>query len=343
MSRRLMFLMLACLLFVGCNKRHHTITRGFYYWRTGYALSAYERNRLRDIQVKALYLRCFDVDWDEATQQPKPLGIVRFNTPPDTGFNYTPVVFITQKAIAKLTLRQTRQLASDVMRLVRELCQNNNLSTKEIQIDCDWTSSCREVYFSLLKEIRKQPFLQDKLLSCTIRLHQVKFRMNSGIPPVDRGLLMCYNIGNLKQPGAHNSILDAGLAKNYLKDVGSYPLKLDVALPLFRWCVQFHDGKMIGILRDVSPEDIAATPFFKHSNANLYHCEKDTDWQDYNFRVGDEIRTETPSISDLNAVADFTAEAVRNDSLAVLFFQADSLTLSYYTTHELEAIYHHYH
>ncbi len=68
--------------------------------------------------------------------------------------------------------------------------QSNEAGTpppREIQIDCDWTERTRNAYFQLLTALKREPFLQGKILSATIRLHQVKYVQRSGIPPADRG------------------------------------------------------------------------------------------------------------------------------------------------------------
>ena len=67
------------------------------------------------------------------------------------------------------------------------------------------------------------------MLSATIRLHQLKFIGESGIPPVDKGLLMCYNMGDLHRLRISNSILETAELKKYIKQLSVYPLKLDVA------------------------------------------------------------------------------------------------------------------
>lgn len=337
--------LLYCLLLLAaaCNRRHHVVNRSFYYWKTGFSLHSYECSRLRDLQCRTIYLRCFDVDWDEKQQTPKPVATVHVQEAPDKTFAYVPVVFITQKAIARITPQDIPQLAAHICQLTDQLLRSNQLSFKELQIDCDWTATSRDHYFALLTALRQQPLLQHKTLSCTIRLHQVKYRLRSGVPPVDRGLLMCYNLGDLRMPGTRNSILNAQLAKDYLSGAGSYPLPLDVALPLFRWCVQFRDGKMKGILRDVPPETLVQQSLFRQQQQNVYTCLADTVWEGYHFQTGDEVRIEAPAIKDIQEVATFTARQIRNDTLSVILFHADSVTLSKYSHDEIEAIYNAYH
>ena len=80
------------------------------------------------------------------------------------------------------------------------------------------------------------------MLSATIRLHQVKYYKQAGIPPVDRGMLMFYNMGKLNALTAENSIYNSNDAAGYIETVDDYPLKLDLALPAFSWAVHFRNS-----------------------------------------------------------------------------------------------------
>lgn len=338
MQHMILFACIA-LLMTGCRiKPHHTVTPAVYYWKTVFAPTAYERMRLIDAGCNRMYVRCFDVSRDPATGAPKPVGVIRNLAGADASFRYIPVVFITQDVLRGLSAAETNTLAGQIASLVQSIFSPLPVPD-EIQIDCDWTTTTRDAYFSLLTALRRQPFMAGKSLSCTIRLHQIKYRLRSGIPPADRGLLMCYNMGSLKQPGSHNSIIDVPLAKSYLGDLDSYPLQMDVALPLFSWCLQFREGHLKGILRDVPPDAIINSPLFTNEGGPLFSCTADTVWHDYPFQKGDVVRVETSRQADVLELARYTAKSVRNDSLRVILFHSDSLTLAKHPTDDLEAIY----
>ena len=171
------------------------------------------------------------------------------------------------------------------------------------------------------------------------RMHQVKYRLRTGIPPVDMGLLMCYNMGDLKRPGAHNSILDPRLAKDYLGELKLYPLALDVALPLFSWCLQFRAERLVGILRNIAPEQIEHSALFQQAGKKLFQCTADSVWMGYSFRSGDVVRIEQPGRDDIREMAAYTARNIKNDSLRIVLFHSDSLTLSKYPDHEINAVF----
>lgn len=285
-----------------------------------------------------VYLRLFDVDTDPRATDAYPVGLVRMKRQADTLLQYVPVIFITQRTLHKLSPQRMQGLAHKIANLTEATCRDAGIEPHEVQIDCDWTAGTREKYFHLLSALKKEPFLAGKTLSCTIRLYQVKYTTSSGIPPVDRGALMCYNVGNLKKPGTQNSILDAELAEKYLSHMDTYPLSLDIALPLFSWSLLFRGGQFAGILRDVDVADIESSKLFGETEDRRYRSLYDTNWMGQSFAKGDMIRYETSEPLEILSVAKYTSQHVHNDSLRVIFFSCDSLTLSKHSVHDLEKV-----
>ena len=141
-------------------------------------------------------------------------------------FRVIPTVFITNECIKKIDSSQIKTLAGNVYNLVQDIINTHGFnSIKEIQFDCDWTASTRSNYFLLLEKFNALWKDSGIPVSATIRLHQVKFMSRTGVPPVKKGLLMCYNMGNLKNPATGNSIIEtAELEKLYRN-----PLRLSAA------------------------------------------------------------------------------------------------------------------
>jgi hypothetical protein len=332
-------LILWCFLMLSCKHVPHQVTRGFYYWKTAYKPTSAEIQTLHQLQCTRIYVRLFDVDWNAANNAAVPVAPIRISKQLDTSFVYIPVVFITQGALTRMSDTGIAALAGNIASVTQQVCNAANIHPPEIQIDCDWTGTMKDKYFNLLCSIKHQPYLAGKTLSCTIRMHQAKYTKQSGIPPVDKGLLMCYNMGDLKRYNTRNSIIDMEQAKLYLKYLDTYPLPLDVALPLFRWCLLFRDGRFKGILRDVQPEDISANSLFAQEQGNIYRSTTDSSWSGYYFRMGDIIRTEGPSNTALEEMANYTAVHIKNRVVNVVFFDCDSLILSKYPVDELEKIY----
>ena len=82
-------------------------------------------------------------------------------------------------------------LAKKTFDFIAQINSKNKISCQEIQIDCDWTKSTKDKYFYLLKKIKE---LSKKEISCTLRLYPYKYPEIMGVPPVDKAMLMCYNL-----------------------------------------------------------------------------------------------------------------------------------------------------
>ncbi|MBK8088373.1 MAG: hypothetical protein IPK31_10730 [Chitinophagaceae bacterium] len=216
----------------------------------------------------------------------------------------------------------------------------------EFQLDCDWTVSTKNNYFLLVKEVKRLiradhlSFADSALLSATIRLHQVKYRSKSGIPEIDKGLLMCYNMGNLKNPATKNSILDTEELKKYLNGLNSYPLPLDIALPLFSWTVYFSNNTYKGIVSNISKDELTAAA--GQWKDNLFTFSKDTVLKNIPFQKNDQLRLEESTKNELLQTANYVAGKLssKNKTPVVLFYHLDELILNKHPQHELETLFH---
>jgi hypothetical protein len=323
---RILFLIpgiLLLCLFTECNpKKEHKISTAFYYWKTNLHINVEELSTLNGTGASTIYLRLFDVDWDQRKQKAVPMGILQADTTQAGSLQYIPVVYITQACLTRLQEQDIPGLSAHIHALINNLCTQYNLNPKEIQIDCDWTKNSAQVYFSLLKQLKSEAYFSTRLLSCTIRLHQVKFTAMSGIPPVDKGMLMVYNMGNLTRYGGHNSILEVEEAKDYLKHISIYPLPLDVALPVYHWAALFEHTRFKGITYNISKTDFNSAGITQKEN-NLYLILQDTVVGGYRFKKGQEIRFEEPDKNDLEQIGTYIGKRIKDSTYRIAFFHLD--------------------
>lgn len=335
-------IVIACILLIACKQpSNKKIGIGFYYWKTNLHLSNYEKGRLDSLSCKTLYVRFFDIDWNDDAKKPTPIAINKFEPSEQKAYSIVPVIFITQDLLNKIPTGEMVTLVQNFTNLLYEKCIQAKVTPTEIQVDCDWTVRNKQKFFHLLNLCKNQPFFKGKILSCTIRLHQIRYYQRTGIPPVDRGLLMCYNMGNLHFPGDNNSILDVNVAKSYLGNLKKYPLALDVAFPLFSWSLLYDEqNRFMGILHEVGENDLKNSTIFEHQGKTLYQIKADTLWRGYNLRRNETIRYESCEIQELCKLSDYISTNINNPSYSLLFYHLDSTVLSKYTTNELEKIYH---
>ena len=217
-------------LAVGCARTPEP-GRAFYYWRTVFTLSEAERAALRDDRVARLYVRFFDVVNEGSSGKAWPVGRIAFHDPLPKGVEVVPVVFIANQVLQAKP--DTSDLAAKVWTLVSSTARDAGAPFSELQVDCDWSDGTRDAFFAFCRALRACCLAGHARLSATIRLHQVKYKGRTGVPPVDRGALMFYNTGRITAKGGRCSIFNAEDAARYTSFLESYPLPLDVALAVF--------------------------------------------------------------------------------------------------------------
>lgn len=328
-------LVLFLLAAVGCKNSPapNSNNRGFYYWKTSFELNDSMGQMLHQWQVGHLFVRLFDVSWDNESLRVVPVGLLNRKGPFPEGVKVTPVVFITVEALRHTHADNVHRLAAQLANLAKKITEGfGPILTNEVQVDCDWTMQTKETYFALLDALRKEAFFAGKMLTVTIRLHQVKYINESGIPPADRGLLMCYNMGTLRDPAAKNSIIDPATFQSYTGRLPKYPLPLDIALPLFDWWVWFRQNQYYGLVHAGRlPEELAfgRTTVFS----------EDTLINGYQFLAGDWLRHENSPIAAIEKIINLLPEKLKEGRTKLLLFHLDETSLKNYSIHEIEDFY----
>lgn len=229
----------------------HKAVNSVYYWRTTFTISQYESDFLKNHKIGRLYVRMFDVIKGETF--PEPNATIKFITKPDSNIEIIPTLFITVEAIKQAAEKKEgiTMLADKIVKRVNAMCSWNEINNwKEIQLDCDWNATTREHFFNLCYDVKKS-LGKDKLLSSTIRLHQLQ----QEAPPVDYGVLMIYNTDDFSNYDTNNSILNNNTVEAYLCKEQKCRIPLDIALPIFQWDIFFKDGKFERIARKYEQAD----------------------------------------------------------------------------------------
>ena len=312
-----------CFSFIGCNIKNHTPEQSsFYYWKTSYKLSAYEKTFLHDRHVKKIYLHCFDVV--DKNNIAVPEGVLLWKDTLQPHIKYIPVVNIDNHLLSSADTATVRSLADKVMALCRQIFDTKKLPVDEIQIDCDWTKNSQTNYFFLLQYLTQQHLS----VSATLRLYPYKYRNELGIPPVDFVSVMCYNMGNMKNENAENSILNLKDLEAYLSGKDSYPKPLNVALPLFGWNLLFRQHQLKGILYNAPALPSTKWKQFKDQS---YICSENhyDSLCGQEFYRDDVLRIEQISKRDLNEALDLIRHHLKNTKNEIVYFDLDSNKIQY--------------
>ncbi|MGX5817732.1 hypothetical protein ACWKWU_06035 [Chitinophaga lutea] len=328
------------LLLSACAREPRTVKPAFYWWKNRLQLSAAEQQAMAVTAAKTLYVRMFDVDIDAQTRMPVPVAPADLREPLPDSVDMVPVIFIMNTVWNNADSSLPRKLAENVAGLLARQCGTRTI--REVQLDCDWTRSSRQAYFAFLEALRATPFVTGKTLSVTVRMHQVKYLSSSGIPPADKGLLMCYNMGRLREWNDQNSILNMDDLKAYTgRDrITKYPLPLDLGLPLFEWCVLFRNREYAGLLRNISHTQLNDGNTFRRNDKRRYTVLKDTTVSGYPLRRGETLRYEDSPMPLLRDAARYlSAQRQGRHDPAIILFHLDSTILTNHPAHELEELY----
>ena len=315
-----------------------------YYWRTTFSLSEEEKDFLMTHGVNRIYMRFFDVEWVYSAkngEEVAPEATIRFNDTVPAEIDIVPTVYITTSAMEKMQTKE-KEYAEKIYKRVNAICKQNNIAFKEIQLDCDWTKGTRQPFFRLCEAMKRQ-LDSTKSLSSTIRLHQ----LIQSPPPVDKGVLMVYNTGNLMEMTSDNSIFSRKDIEPYLRDnrLAEYSLPLDVAYPAYGWSVVYYPKEdKYYFDRIMRRTDFSRYPDLKRIASNLYEATSEVDFSEdetvydkvyKNYR----IRVERPSASEIIEVKQMIDRQLKSKPHNNILYHLDESQLSHYSDNEISKIY----
>jgi hypothetical protein len=344
------------------------VVRSFCYWKTNHDTNGADDSLAKSMQVKHMYVRFFDVDWNPYADEPQPVATIRSVNWDGEQLEITPSIFVTNEVVLLASKNQLDSLADRIKKRVASVLEEYQteqarskayqiaqkrydsgsgnhkvwpntdsitkiekgkikLNCKEILIDCDWSEKSKKNYFYLLQKL-KLSFPQ-YALSATVRLWQYKYRAKAGIPPVNKGLLMCYNLTSPTDHTTENSIGTSKEVEDYITQDG-YALPLDIALPLYSWSVVFRGNQFKGILSDYDAF-VTDTNRFKKVSATRYLFQDDILIGDSYFRNGDEIRVEKISDAEIKKmIAVLKSKIEITNQTKVTFFSFDKKYINDY-------------
>lgn len=308
---------LSAVLLTTCHTASpYPVTPAFYCWQTTLALSPTQREYLEQTGVKKLYVKVADVGLDPGTREIIPYAQLHMgDTTGLSKFDIAGVVFITNEVFYRVTPEQIDFLAGKIAALFKPLAPLQLPGGRhECQIDCDWTEGTRVAFFHFLKVLRTK-IASGTCLSATIRLHQYKFPDRTGVPPVDRGMLMCYNTGDVEAAETNNSIFDSEAVKKYVSGAAQkYPLPLDLALPVFSWILVYRADELWKIIPG------------KHESFPQGALASGTFLEGHYLRPGDWLRRESISVDLLKKAAYLAASTDLAEDATLAFFSLETTT-----------------
>lgn len=308
------------LLLTSCaDKTAEVKTRAMYYWNTTFRIDAQKERFLAEHKVERLYVRYFDVVENESGE-PMPNATIDLPHAPlrlphegegsarkgkDFKLEIIPTVYVHNDCMRK----RHDGLAEKILKRLLQMSETHHMGkVNEIQMDCDWTQSTRQNFFAFLEELHAMTQQKGITLSATIRLHQ----LSQPVPPVDCGVLMVYNTGDLRKMEVEKPILDLNDVKPYLGQLKKYDLRMAAAFPIYKWDLVFRNGKFVDI---------------QHEEGEIPMLETDT------------IVTREPTLQDILECKEAVAKACPDCMSEIILFDLNNYNINRYKQADYEKIF----
>lgn len=325
----LLYTIIVVLCFSCNNKTNNDVKYSFYYWKPSVALTENEKDLLK--HSSTIYVRYFDIKWNN---KPIPVAKVSFVNSTFKSLIVIPVIYIKNEVFINISEKEIGSLSKKTLELIDKINKTIGIkNNSEIQIDCDWNDATKSKYFDFLKELKIKTHPK---VSVTIRLHQIKYYLKTGIPPCDKGVLMFYNMGKLGN-SKKNSIYNTYDASQYVKFIKEYPLSLDIALPIFRWGYVLRNGKIINLLSKIDDSELKQQTFIKSLSQQHFQFLEGIYWKGIYFQKNDEIFIEKISQKELHQATTLLSKHIKRPS-NIIFFDLDSTNVSHFSHEEFSQI-----
>ncbi len=305
---------------MACNKKQ-AIPEAMYFWKTNLSFTDDDKAFLKEHAVKKLYVRYCDVGLRD--EQAVPIAPIEIDTLSTRGLAIVPVIYIKNEVFEDIATVQrfgsTETLSENVAKYIEQINKYYHLTVSEVQFDCDWTLNTKEYYFNFLKLFKEQN--PEFRLSATIRLHQVKYKDDTGVPPVDYGVLMYYNMDKITATGA-NSIYNRATAKRYISSLKSYPLQLNIALPMFSWGVHSVRGEVVNLVSGLTSAEIKTLKGVVATDIpNVYEVKTQTYYKGRLWQAGDRIKIEEVTDAERQEMQEDLLKNMKNTPKEVIWFR----------------------
>lgn len=314
-------ILLVLYFLYACQSSTPPVALSAYYWKTHYKLRPVEQSFLKEKEIHKLYIRYCDVGLKN--NEPVPIAPIEWREITTLPKEIVPVIYIKNEVFLKPHV-DIKDLVQKLKIYVQQISAKAGVQTQHVQFDCDWSLQSKEQFFEFLTEFKKDT---QWYLSATIRLHQVKYFEKTGVPPVDHGVLMYYNMGTIA-PVDENSIYDRSIAQKYVARLSDYPLHLDVALPIFSWGVQIRDHKVVTVIGGMREQDIRQNTVFKKIQDFTYEITEEYVYKGRLLQKGDRIKIEEVSAKDLQQATKDLSTYIKPRE--VILYDLDEKNIKYY-------------
>lgn len=311
------------MLSISCKKETHETKNdnnivNFYEWGQNANFSDKTKKILDLANTTTIFLHYFDVinqTYEDYYSEPYPTYVINEIGTGFSDYEIVPVVFIANSVSFE------EDMHKKISSLVDQISMSHfKKKFNKLQLDCDWSEHSKSSYFSLIDSLSKK-----FEVSVTLRLHQIKYKYDTGIPPVKKGVLMLYNVGELGRFD-ENSILESSIVDEYISPDSEYPMELDIALPLFSQTVlKNNDGNLKLIQGQHRSELEESKNIFRKMNENVYVVRKDTLFKGFYLSKGFTLKIDSVDFNEIEKSYGFIKESKLKIGNTILYRLDDQL------------------
>lgn len=325
MRKNIYYIFILFLVSISCSEEKNSKNEiAFYHWKAKAEYTKSYDKAIKITDANTIYMHYFDI---ESLKEPSwrndgiyPTYVLKSVDKAYKKLNIIPVVYIANN-VFKTEELDVPDLANRITKLIDQISLKQfKKKIEQVQIDCDWTMTTKSDYFSLLKALKNKYDL-----GVTIRLHQIKFQNKTGIPPVNKGTLMLYNMGDLKN-NDQNSILESAIVGQYINEETTFPLELKIALPLFSQTVVTNNNNKIKLIKNTHRTVWENDPHFKQINPTNFKLVKDTLYKGFYLAKGYNLKLEDVKQSEISASYGIIKESKLNTN-GIIFYHLDDSSL----------------
>jgi hypothetical protein len=296
-------------------------------WRNTPGLDRRERLAVEEHQAQRVYFKIVDIDWGEGygaypvskVKVPHEWRVRDGQVAPWTDrVELVPCIHISNATFEKIDDAASLLLAKN---LLRKLRQESPPTIHGVLLDCDWNATTRDRFFILAGTLNDS---LDIPVTAMLRLHQFADPSGTGVPPVDRCMLVPFNSGTAPDGVGNGSHFDEASAERYFRKSGSYPLPLDLALPAIGWGVHFRDEVAQGFLDEARLDEALMLGLLSGERNAVMTVTREDPERRPELRLGDEVHVERISPELIARIVDLASTAVNTDTMAVAFFEVGS-------------------
>ncbi|HUH26138.1 MAG TPA: hypothetical protein VLY87_05890, partial [Flavobacterium sp.] len=129
--------------------------------------------------------------------------------------------------------------------------------------------------------------------------------------------------------GNQNSIYEQDIAHRYIKSLNSYPLHLDMALPIFSWGVHIRDNQVTNLISGMRLTDMV-DEHFKKVSKNTYQVVDDFLYEGRYLAKNDVIKIEESSAPQLKEMIADLKKNTKNKPKEIIFYDLNEKNLTAY-------------